>query len=587
VPELAESTSTIIAQARRLGADHVNLEVKAAGGGLPKSTAETLSAFANGTGGTLVLGLSEQDGFATAAGFDAARISDSLAGMCADKLEPPVRAPLNVEEFEGNLIIRLDVPELDPALKPCFVRDRGAYQGSFIRGGDGDRRLSSYEVTQLLSNRSQPTDDGAPVMNASLQDFAPELVGPLLERVRIRNRRAFAGLEDSEVLTRLGAARRTEAGLRPTLAGLLCLATYPQQHFPQLFISFVALPGSTFGDALPDGRRFLDNQSIDGPIPFMVQDAVAAVERNMRRASVVAGLGRSDRYDYPIEVIRELVVNAVMHRDYSSGALGTQVQIELYPDRLVVKSPGGLYGGVDASQLGTEDVSSSRNAWLAKLLAEVPMGPGGEVVCENRGSGIPAVLRSLRDAGMSPPEFDAAPAHLFVRVPQHALLDPVVVAWIGALGASGLNDAQHLALAMMRINGSVSNEMLRVWGVERHAATQALADLVGRGLAVKLGGRRYARYELSGQGAERDLDLFDVGPATAEPSKRQQKLDTQLAAVLEAVRAGNTTSRAIAAQLGLGYQTTLRRIKLLRDAGQLEETTHRHSRSQSYRLPTH
>lgn len=110
-----------MALARRLGSDHTDLEIKAAAGGLPKTTVETISAFANGTGGTLVLGLSEEGGFAPAPGFDAARIRDALAGACADRLEPPVRAPVIAEEFEGSVIIRLDVPELDPraSTAPC------------------------------------------------------------------------------------------------------------------------------------------------------------------------------------------------------------------------------------------------------------------------------------------------------------------------------------------------------------------------------------------------------------------------------------------------------------------------------------
>ncbi len=576
------ATAALVALARRLGTDHADLEIKAAAGGLPKTTVETISAFANGRGGTLVLGLSEDDGFAPAPGFDAARISDALAGSCADRLDPPIRASVVTEEFEDALVVRVDVPELDPRLKPCFVKDRGPYQGSFIRGGDGDRRLNSYEVTQLLSNRGHPADDKVLVAQASLADLDPDLVTALVNRVRARSQRAFARLDDEGVLVRLGAARDTDAGLRPTLAGLLCLGIYPQQFFPQLFISFVAVPGRTIGEQLPDGRRFLDNQSIDGPIPLMVQEAVNAVERNMRRAALVTGVGRTDHYDYPVDVIRELVVNALMHRDYSGGSLGTQVQVELYPDRLVVKSPGGLYGSVDVSQLGTENATSSRNALLARLLAEVPVGTSGEVVCENRGSGIPTVLRSLRDAGMSPPEFDAAPGHVFVTVPQHALLDPAVVAWIGSLGVVGLNDAQHLALAMMHVNGSVTNAMLRLWGVERQTATQALADLVGRGLATKSGGRRYASYELIPLDAP--ADLFSTPGPVPEPKVHLPRVETELAAVLEAVRAGYTTSRAIAAQLGLSYQTTLRRIRVLRESGRLEETTLRHSRAQSYRL---
>ena len=72
-----------------------------------------------------------------------ARVRDALADACANKVEPPCRVPIEIETLEGALVVRLDVPELDPVEKPCFVRTRGAYGGSFIRGGDGDRPVDA------------------------------------------------------------------------------------------------------------------------------------------------------------------------------------------------------------------------------------------------------------------------------------------------------------------------------------------------------------------------------------------------------------------------------------------------------------
>jgi ATP-dependent DNA helicase RecG len=575
-------TGTLVERMRRFGTDLTEVEVKESAGGLPRSVVETISAFANGSGGVLILGLSERDGFRTIEQFNPVSVRDALARACADDLEPPVRAPIEIEEFEDASVVRLDVPGMDPVAKPCFVKARGAYQGSYIRSGDGDRRLTHYEVSQLLSNREQPKNDCALVEQATVSDLDPALVKAFLDRLRARQPRAFAELADTAALERAGAISQNHSGPHPTLAGLLCLGAYPQQFFPQLFVSFVSVPGLSMSDELADGTRFLDNQSCDGPIPIMIEEAVAAVRRNMRQASIIKGAGRQDRYDYPVEAVRELIVNAVMHRDYSPLAQGTQVQVELFSDRLVVKSPGGLYGDIEVSQLGVTDVSSSRNAVLAKLLADVPSGTTGQVVSENRGSGLPRVVGRLRDAGMSPPKFDATPSHVHVTIPQHALLDPETVEWIGGLRAAGLNDAQHLALAMMRGNGSVSNEMLRAWGVDAHTATLALTDLVTRGLANKRGGRRYATYTLSDNQSDQGIfdDIFEQPP----PPPPVAGLEPKLAAVVEAVRAGHITSRAIQELLGLSYSTTIRRIREAREAGLIEETASKHSRAQSYRL---
>ena len=114
---------------RRLGLEPTEIEVKAAAGGMPKTVVETLSAFANGDGGTLLLGLDE-DGFTPAPGFDAAKIRDALALACHEKLTPPIRASIEVVEFDGANLVRLDVDELDPVDKPCYVTDRGEYNCS-------------------------------------------------------------------------------------------------------------------------------------------------------------------------------------------------------------------------------------------------------------------------------------------------------------------------------------------------------------------------------------------------------------------------------------------------------------------------
>ncbi|MGV1010617.1 MAG: ATP-binding protein [Dermatophilaceae bacterium] len=574
--------SLIIERLRRLGTDTATIEVKEASGGLPKSIGETLSAFGNAAGGLLLLGLSERRGFSPAPGFDAPRIRDALARACSDDMDPPVRAPVEIHEFDDAAIVVLEVPQVDPLRQPVHIKRKGPYDGSYIRGGDGDRRLTAYEVTQLLSNRTQPLEDAEIVGTASLQDLDEGRVAALGKRLRAQSPRAFGNLDDEGVLLRLRAAASDREGtLRPTLAGLMCLGQYPQQFYPQLFISFVALPGREMGDSLADGTRFLDNVSCDGPIPDVVEAVLAAARRNMRTAAVIREAGRQDRYDYPLEVIRELVVNALMHRDYSSLSRGTQVQVELYPDRLVVKSPGGLFGSVVESQLGVEQVSSSRNSILAKLLADVP-GDDGKPVCENRGSGLSRVMSQLRESGMTPPTFDVSPAYVHVTVPQHGLLDPETLQWITQLHVSGLDNTQHLALAMMRARGSVSNEMLRAWGVDPHVATLALRGLVERGLATKFGGRRYATYELvDDQRGRLPIELGESYHPRATGA-RARRIEAELQAVLEAIRAGNVTSRAMQGQLGLSYAAINRRVNTLLREGRIRATAPPHSRARAY-----
>jgi ATP-dependent DNA helicase RecG len=418
-----EGLNRLVAELRSVRADTHSVEVKSAVGKLPKSLAETLSAFSNSAGGTVILGLDEGMGFRPAPGFDALRTREALARACADDIHPPVRSVIEVLPFEGAQVVVTEVPEISPLSKPAYVRGRGEYQGSFIRGGDGDRKLSDYEVALLHANRGQPRDDREPVTGASIGDLDDDAVSALLQRMRRRQPRAFRPVSDQVALRRLGVLVPNEPEsekLVPSLAGLLTLGAYPQQFFPQLNVTFVVFPSDQAGIVPEGGPRFIDNRSLNGAIPWVVSDAVDAITRNMRLAGTVRGVGRQDVYEYPVEALREAIVNAIMHRDYSPPSRGAQVQVEMYPSRLVVRNPGGLFGPVAEGELGTEGVTSSRNPVLSALLQEVQLPDSDRVICENRGTGIPAMLEQLRRSGTASVKFSNAISHFTVTFTRDA-----------------------------------------------------------------------------------------------------------------------------------------------------------------------
>ena len=484
-----DSITDLVAMLRRRGTDLTDVEVKAAGGGLSKSLPETISAFSNDLGGTIILGLAERTGFGLADGFNAAKMRNDLASMCADSMSPPVRASIEIVDFEDGQVVVADVPALSPRLKPCFVKTKGEYAGSYTRGGDGNRRLTDYEIAQLHANRGQPRDDQDLVLEATVEDLDGGLVAALLRRVRER-RPSFADVSDEQALRRLKVlAAGPEGRLVPTLTGLLAVGTYPQEFFPQLNVTFVVVPATRM-DLIPsDGPRFLDNRSFEGPIPVIVQDALRAITRNMTVSSRIEGAGREDRYEYPVEAVREAVANAVMHRDYSSLARGAQVQIEMYQDRLVVRSPGGIFGPISTEDLGDEGATSSRNQYLARLLEDVELPGSQRPVCENRGSGIPSMIQALRRVGMTTPKFDSSLNRFQVAFPKHALLDTGTYQWIAGLGQTGLSDTQFMALALMRDERPVTNQSLRLLGLERLEATDPPPEGPGwRALRGEAGG---------------------------------------------------------------------------------------------------
>lgn len=539
--------------------------MKRASGGFPKDVAESLSAFANSSGGLLILGLDESKRFEPAE-IDAKKLASDLASTCADQLEPPIRADIDICIVDGQPVVVASIEELPADQKPCFVKRRGMNSGSYVRTHDGDRVLTTYEVHILFSAKGQPREDAAIVPAASRRDLNDGLVRSLVERLRRTRGPVFTRSTDEEILNLVGVVSEVGPDAQVSLGGLLALGTYPQRFFPQLDLTFVAY-ATINGAPLDDGTRFLDNQTIDGPIPIVVDETMSAIRRNLSRRSVIGGLGRVDRWEYPEEALREFVANALMHRDYHPLAHGTQVRVELYPDRIEISSPGGLFGPIAPEDLLAETVTSSRNALLAKLLEDVEIPGTQRTVCENRGSGLLAAADALRRAGIEPPQIRDSIREFRVMIRNHGLLDEQVLAWLATVDTSGLNDRQRLALAYLRRNDKITNSQYRtLTGVDAQTATKELTALSTRGLVSKDGDKRGTSWRASEKAAQwirPQLPLEGLEPPPK--GKRREEIRHLLAS-------GPKSTAELAAFAGVGKEAIRHWLRRMELAGEVRPT---------------
>lgn len=442
-------------------------------------------------------------------------------------------------------------------------------RGSFLRTHDGDRALTTYEVHILVSSQGQPADDVTAIPGTSSRDLDVDLVDALLRRLRNTRVQAFAHETDDQILRMMRVVVDTEAGPLVTLGGLLALGRYPQQFLPQLDITFVAHPTST-GEPLADGTRFVDNQSIDGPIPVMVAGALSAMRRNMKRRSVVVGLGREDSWEYPEEAIREVIANALMHRDYHPLAHGTQVRVALYPDRLEIGSPGGLHGPISHEDLLAETVSSSRNAFLAKLLEDVEVPGTGRTVCENRGSGLLATAAALRAAGIEPPRLVDSVREFRVEIQNHGLVDDDALAWLATIDTDGLSDPQRLGLAFLRRHSTITNQQYRtLTGCDPLTATRELTGMASCQLVTKTSDRRWAVWHLAEPVLDPDLQTQMPLIAEVPPERRRRDRRTE---IIDLLGNGPRSSQELADTLGFTKEGVLQWLRRMERDGTVRST---------------
>lgn len=392
---------------RAIGNDTQQCEVKECAHKISTTITDTLSAFSNGNGGYIILGLSEKNGFTPVEGFNARSMQESLSQAC-EKLTPVVRPVIVTCPFEGANLVFAVVDEMLPREKPCYFTAAGPYNGSYIRTGDGDRRMTTYEVDRLLEEQRQPEHDIAVVDDATLDDLSPALVRALLADERARHGHVFEHTSDEEMLLDLRAVGRSfanedreggesgEAMLRPTLAGLLALGRYPQKFYPRLTISAAMFPGISRDEVFSTGRELVRTAVFVGPIPTMVSDAVETLLDWSRSAGTPGTSGAAGRPQYPETVLREAISNALIHRDYSPDAVGTPVHVDMFTDRIEITNPGGLFGAVTKHTLRQPISGSTRNPFLFSLLNAVPY-PGDGMVLQDNGTGyrrIEAILRN-------------------------------------------------------------------------------------------------------------------------------------------------------------------------------------------------
>ena len=387
---------------RQIGNDTQTCEVKEASSKLPESVVETLSAFSNGTGGTLILGLSEKNGFTPVSNFNATAMQESLAAACA-KMTPPVRpSPKSCLRGHQSPGCR-DTGHVKE--RQTLLRDHTRAVSRLIHphGRTATANSPSMKIDRLIEEHTQPTYDDEIVTGATLDDLDRDLVSAFIARQRALHPRVFASRDDETILTSMHVVHRDGDMLRPTLGGLMSLGIFPQQFFPRLNVTFTVFPGTTKAETRPTADDSSTHRPWWAPFPLMIDDAVNAVVKNMRTGAIIDGAFRKDVPDYPDKAVREAIANALMHRRLLPRCTRFAGAGEYVSRPSGNPHPGGLFGNVTIETLGHAGISASRNQFHSNILETTPY-PGGGYVVENRGTGYQVIEEELQEALMPPPE---------------------------------------------------------------------------------------------------------------------------------------------------------------------------------------
>lgn len=549
---LEQDLIPIVNRLRAQRSDDEFVEVKASAKELPSKIWQSVSAFANTSGGLIILGLDEDDGFRPVKHFAIDKVLNQfITGMGdgdpngARIAQPPSYHPHRYT-FEGSPVIAIEVEELETDKKPCYVAGRGIVGGSYKRVDDHDVRLSPSEIYSLQNYLTPSRVDRKTVEAATVEDLMAELVDGLLERQR--DSRALMGAQTRQAkMARLNIVDDS-GGVR--LAGLLTCGSYPQQFYPKLVIDVAAHPGVHKSDPASP-MRFLDREICEGPVGEALDAAFRAVRRNLRTYSVVRGTGRYDELEIPDEVIREALANAVVHREYGEYFEGQAVSVDIYPDRLEVTSPGGLWGGKTKENIG-DGISVCRNAALMRLMSLMPLPGNSGLPTEGNGSGIPLMKSAMASRALAEPEFVPGIDSFKVILNRGGAEIAENRQWLDRAVEHDLGRHERAVAAILRRTGSATVSLIRDrLGIDSDEIRKAFQGLVDDGVLkwtgtdeVELTRRpRWSREEWSAQilgvlNRERPMGIGEIADVLGRrPENVRQYLQ-------ELVKSGNVIATA-------------------------------------------
>jgi ATP-dependent DNA helicase RecG len=481
--------------------ESVEIEAKK-GSEVGKSCLTTISAFANEPGlggGYLLLGIKspqESNGnkYEIEGLTDPDKIQTDLASQCSEVFNIPIRPQIELATKNGKTVIVAFITEAQPTEKPVFIKNQGLPKGAYRRISSTDQRCTEKDIQLFFQERSYQTYDTTPIPDATLDDLDPEAIAAYRrERQAINPNASELNYDDQKLLFALDAIARhpTQKGeYCLTFAGLILFgnAIALRRYFPMHRIDYILVEGKEW---VSDPDKRYQSIEIREPLLLAIPKLITLVLNDLPKAFGLEEneIHRRETPLIPRKVIREAIVNAVMHRNYRER---NPVQIIRFSDRLEIRNPGYSLKPTDEFD---QPGSKTRNEKIAAVLHEVN-------IAETKGSGGRVMLEKMLEANLSLPLFvsnrDRDYFHLTLFT--HHLLDGEDIEWLTQFKNYGLSNDEAKALVILKQGGIINNLIYRVTNdVDTLTASQHLRRLRDAGLLEQQGKGSATCYTLNPQ----------------------------------------------------------------------------------------
>ncbi len=415
----------------------------------PEGALKAIVAFANTSGGVLVLGV--EDGTKKVKGIpNILAEEERLANLIADSISPRLVPSIEVMPWRKTQVLAVEI--YPSANRPHYLNRLGAEEGVFVRVGSTNRRADQVLIEEMrrYNQVSSFDEQPQPELNSEAIDFraASEFFKPIRKLTR-------PDLQTLKIMTSY------QGRVVPTIGGILLFGADRLNHYPDAWIQVGRFAGT-------DRRRILDSVEVRSYLPGAADEVISFLRKHMTREAVIGPVKRTDLWTYPVVAVREAIMNAIVHADYAQR--GAPIRVALFDDRLEIENPGLLPFGLTIEDI-RKGISKLRNRVIGRTFQELGL-------IEHWGSGIQRMTAACRDRGLDAPKLEEIGTHFRVTLsatPRRA-------------SAKDARDEAILAALSSSVEAGLStSEIAKQIKLSPRASRTRLAALVERGLIAEIG----------------------------------------------------------------------------------------------------
>ncbi len=340
----------------------------------PKPVMKTLVAFANTAGGRLIIGVADdRDIVGVENPLDE---EERLSNLIADSIAPRLIPNIEMITVEGKTLLLVEV--YLSGIRPHYLKSVGAENGVFVRLGSSSRQADQQLIDELRRGVAGIAFDTLPMPHLTMDDLDLQSAQSLFGATH---------LLDEKTLRTLKIVAREQGKPVPTQGGILLFGREREFHFPDAWIQCGRFIGK-------DKTDILDHIELHDPLPKAVESIMLFLKKHAMRGADFSEVRRKDVWSIPLGILREAVINALVHADYSQR--GAPIRIAFFDDRIEIENPGIMLPGMTIEDM-KQGVSKIRNPVIARVFRELDL-------IEQWGSGVPQIFSAARKLKLPEPQ---------------------------------------------------------------------------------------------------------------------------------------------------------------------------------------